>query len=202
MPSRFFNEKIFTGIIMSGKTVSKDHYGPPVGSNKALTSINTSKSHHDASSLLLRPQVPHKHSTIADVVKNPNPSTSTNRYTPLQYINIFIGPKDFTTNTSKLATLCNPSTINPQTTPATIENYINKPEILPIITLEKEWIKETPTKTIKAIFPPEFHYPPIDTTKTRTFYEFILVDIDSAEISHTPDFNGHIMYSKIKYYRL
>jgi len=31
----------------------------------------------------------------------------------------------------------NPSTINPQTTPATIKNCINKPETLPIITLEK-----------------------------------------------------------------
>jgi len=121
---------------MSGKTVSKDHYGPPLGSNKAQTSINTGKSHHDASSLLLRPQVPHK-PTVADVVKNPNPSTSTNRYTSLQYTNILIGPKDFTANTSKLATLHNPSTINPQTTPATIENYINKLETLPIITLEK-----------------------------------------------------------------
>jgi len=167
---------------MSGKTVSKDHYGLPLGSNKALTSINTGKSHHDASSLFLRPQVRHKHSTIVDVVKNPNPSASTNRYTSLQYTNILIGPKDFTANTSKLATLHNPSTINPQTTLATIENYINKPEILPIITLERQCIKEIPTKTTKAIFPPEFHYPPIDTTMTRTFYEFILVDTDFAEI--------------------
>jgi len=62
---------------MNGKTVSKDHYGSLLGSNKAPTSINTGKSHHDASSLLLRPQVPHKHSTVVDVVKNPNPSTST-----------------------------------------------------------------------------------------------------------------------------
>jgi len=68
---------------MSGKTGSKDHYGPPLGSNKAPTSINTGKSHHDASSLFLRPQVPHKHSTVLDVVKNSNSSTSTNRYTPL-----------------------------------------------------------------------------------------------------------------------
>jgi len=48
------------------------------------------------------------------------------------------------------------------------------------------------------MFPQDFHYPPIDTTKTRTFYEFILVDTDSVEISHTQDNNGHIMYSKIK----
>jgi len=59
-------------------------------------------------------------------------------------------------------------------------------------------IKETPTKTVEAIFPPDFHYPPTDTTKTCTFYEFILVDTDSVEISHTPNNNGHIMYSKIK----
>jgi len=48
------------------------------------------------------------------------------------------------------------------------------------------------------MFPQDFHYPPIDTTKTRIFYEFILVDTDSVEISHTQDNNGHIMYSKIK----
>jgi len=85
-------------------------------------------------------------------MKNLNPLISTNRYIPLQYINILIGTKDFIVNTSKLATLHNPFIINPQTTPTIIENYIKKQKILPIITLKKEWIKENPIKIVEAIF--------------------------------------------------
>jgi len=95
---------------------------------------------------------------------------------------------------SKLATLQNPLTINPQTTPNPIENYINKLEVLPIITLKKEWIGETPIKTTETIIPLEFHYTPIDINKTHTFYTFILVDTDFGEVSNTPDNNRHIVY--------
>jgi len=55
---------------MIGKTISKDHWSSLLGSNKALSFINIGKGYQDSSSLLLKPQVPHKHSTIAEVVKN------------------------------------------------------------------------------------------------------------------------------------
>jgi len=69
------------------------------------------------------------------------PTKSINFYQPIYSITIWqhsYGPKDFIVNTSKLVTLQHLLTINPQTTPNPIDNFINKPETLLIITLEKK----------------------------------------------------------------
>jgi len=183
---------------MSGKPASKEQYGPPLGSQKSNNTLLENKA---SSSISLKPQIPSQNFdiTLANILKSPTP-VHINRYTPLQYTNILVGPKDFTTTSSKLLTLTpsqNLSTQNlkPQ---SSIEEYLDKPETLPVIILEKEWIKESPHKTAKELFPTTFHHLPTDLTKTRTFYEFILVDTDSAEISHNQDKEGNIIYSKIK----
>lgn len=53
-------------------------------------------------------------------------------------------------------------------------------------------------ETLSNIFPPDFYFIPDDLLKTRTFYEFILVDTDSIEITHNPDRNdsNRIAFSK------
>ncbi|XLS44922.1 hypothetical protein HN51_001787, partial [Arachis hypogaea] len=51
----------------------------------------------------------------------------------------------------------------------------------------------------KTIFPNTFHYIPINAQKTQKFYEFILVDTRSIELTHYRDFNTkQPVYSKIK----
>jgi len=152
---------------MSGKPASKEQYGPPLGSQK---SNNTLLENKVSSSISLRPQIPSQNSdiTLANILKSPPPA-HTNRYTPLQYTNILVGPKDFTTTPSKLLNLTpsqNLSTQNlkPQ---SSMGEYIDKPETLPVIILEKEWIKESPHQTTKELFPTTFHYLPIDLTKTE-----------------------------------
>jgi len=188
---------------MSGTPKSKDQYGPPLGTYKINTQHDSLQEKNKASSSIsLRPQIPSSNITLANVVKTPTPSiaTSTKKYTPLQYTNILVGPKDFMTKPSQLVS---PS-INPEPSrpPTFMDEYLIKPDILPIITLEKEWIKENPTKTAEDLFPSTFHYHPQNVLKNRTFYEFILVDTDSAEISHTSDKEGTIIYSKIKILRI
>ncbi|RDX97481.1 Tf2-11, partial [Mucuna pruriens] len=78
------------------------------------------------------------------------------------------------------------------------DTYIEKPELLPIMTLEPYMIRENLKDLITQIFPKTFHYLTNNFSKTQRFYEFILVDTDSAEITHTRDDQGTILFSKIK----
>ncbi|RDX80910.1 Enzymatic polyprotein, partial [Mucuna pruriens] len=73
-----------------------------------------------------------------------------------------------------------------------------KPELLPIMTLEPYMIKENLKDLIAHIFPKSFHYLSNDFSKSQRFYEFILVDTDSTEITHNKDDQGNILFSKIK----
>ena len=125
---------------------------------------NTLLENKASSSISLRPQIPSQNSdiTLANILKTPTPA-HTNRYTPLQYTNILVGPKDFTTTSSKLLTLPPPQNLSTKTLKpqSSMEEYLDKPETLPI---EKEWIKENPHQTAKELFPNTFHYLPIDLT--------------------------------------
>jgi len=67
-----------------------------------------------------------------------------------------------------------------------------------ILILEKAWITPNPRQIVENLFSQDFHYLPIDICKTITFYEFILVDIESIEVSHNKDDKGNIEFSKIK----
>lgn len=57
---------------------------------------------------------------------------------------------------------------------------------------------------IQKLFPPNFQYILDSLLKTREFYEFILVDFDSAEITHTPSKNNasKIAFSKLKIFKV
>lgn len=63
--------------------------------------------------------------------------------------------------------------------------YINKTisQFDCLFYIEPEWEAPYPAQVAKKAFPEEFHYFPEDITKKQLFYEFILVDTDSREIS-------------------
>ncbi|XLU49654.1 hypothetical protein S245_044468, partial [Arachis hypogaea] len=62
-----------------------------------------------------------------------------------------------------------------------------------------EWFKKDRKILYKTIFPNTFHYIPINPQKTQKFYEFILVDTGSIELTHYRDSNTkQPVYSKIK----
>ena len=65
--------------------------------------------------------------------------------------------------------------------------------------LEKEWFKMDRRTLYKTVFPNTFHYPPTNIQKTRTFYEFILVDTGSIELTQNKDpTTKDTIFSKIK----
>lgn len=102
----------------------------------------------------------------------------------MRYQNILVTPRDLT----KTHTPTDQST----------KEYLENPGHIYAITLEKYWIASNINTIPLKIFPLDFHYIPTDPTKTRTFYEFILVDTDSVEISHTKDKENNIQFSKMK----
>ncbi|KAL4321757.1 hypothetical protein AHAS_Ahas14G0142400 [Arachis hypogaea] len=67
--------------------------------------------------------------------------------------------------------------------------YYEKPYPIKILTIEKEWFKKDRKTLYKTIFPNTFHYIPINPQKTQKFYEFILVDTGSIELTHYRDSN-------------
>ena len=56
---------------------------------------------------------------------------------------------------------------------------------------------------MSKIFPDDFNFLPDDLRKMRKFYEFILVDTKSVEITHVLDKNdsSKIAYSKLKFFK-
>ncbi|XLU66975.1 hypothetical protein S245_026028, partial [Arachis hypogaea] len=51
----------------------------------------------------------------------------------------------------------------------------------------------------KIVFPNTYHYPPTNIQKIRTFYEFILVNTGSIELTHNKDpTTKDTIFSKIK----
>ncbi|RDY05954.1 Enzymatic polyprotein, partial [Mucuna pruriens] len=78
------------------------------------------------------------------------------------------------------------------------DQYVDKPELLPIMTLESYMIKEDLKTLIAHIFLKTFNYLPNNLLKTQRFCEFILVDTYSAKITHTRDDQGNILFSNMK----
>ncbi|RDY01160.1 hypothetical protein CR513_15559, partial [Mucuna pruriens] len=75
----------------------------------------------------------------------------------------------------------------------------NKPaatlaQILKTPAPKKPWIQENPNQIAKNIFPPNTHSIPTHPSKTRLFYEFILVDTNSVEIFHNKDDHGNTLF--------
>ncbi|RDY06063.1 hypothetical protein CR513_10017, partial [Mucuna pruriens] len=173
----------------SDKQEGKIQYGPLLGSNKIEISSSSTSTGPTIPSLRPTLQNPTKpQHSLAQILKNPiprptNPLVSySNRFTPL-YFNTIAQPK------SHLIT----SILEPSN-----DTYIEKPELLPIMTLEPYMIKENLKDLIAHIFPKSFHYLSNDFSKSQRFYEFILVDTDSAEITHNKDDQGNILFSKMK----
>jgi len=130
-------------------------------------------------------------STLVEIIKTTpqtsNPLIPSNRFTPLYYQNVLVSPKDFTNRTPI-------TTDSPKSIPS--YEYLEKPESVPILILKKAWITPNPRQIVENLFPRDFHS--IDMCKTRTFYEFILVDTESIEVSHHKDDEGNIRFFKIK----
>ena len=79
-------------------------------------------------------------------------------------------------------------------TKTTLEDVVIKPEFDGPFVLE----------ICSQVYPHRFNFFLEDIKKTRQFYEFILVDIVSVEITHIPDRNNlqKIIYSKLKNFRV
>lgn len=182
------------------KANTKDQYGPLLGTPTTINTIrNTIRPPAPTTPLLApRPRQPSMTPTMASIVKSPISSNlpqyennplikSSNRFTTLQYQNTLRGPRGFTTQPSSSA----------QTK---IDNtYIEKYEDLPIMTIENSWYQtNSPKQLTQTLFPLDFHYVPHNTQKTHIYYEFLLVDTDSAEIFHNKDQDGKILFSKLK----
>nr|KYP56455.1 polyprotein [Cajanus cajan] len=76
------------------------------------------------------------------------------------------------------------------------EDYVQKDHDLDIIIVEPEWKDLSPSTLATKLFTDQHHYPPY--YHKRLFYEFILVDTDSIELTHTKDELGSIQFSKVK----
>ncbi|RDX61470.1 hypothetical protein CR513_60299, partial [Mucuna pruriens] len=164
----------------ASKLSSKDDYGPPLGSEKQKSKIQhdlplgSHKIEISSSSTSTSPTIPSlrpnyqnptksQHS-LAQILKNPiprptNPLVSySNIFTPL-YFNIICQRKPHL-----ITTIPEPSN----------DPYIEKLELLPIMTLEPYMIKENLKDLITHIFPKSFYYLSNDFSKFQRFYEFIL----------------------------
>ena len=56
--------------------------------------------------------------------------------------------------------------------------------------MEPEYWDKNPFEATNKAFPPGFHFKPTTINKTRTFYEFILIDSNSVSIKHFKDPKG------------
>ncbi|KAL4371334.1 hypothetical protein AHAS_Ahas06G0155400 [Arachis hypogaea] len=72
-----------------------------------------------------------------------------------------------------------------------------------ITALEKKWFKMDRRTLYKTIFPNTFHYLSISIQKIQIFYEFILVDTGSIELTHNKDpTTKDVIYSEIKIFKV
>ena len=77
--------------------------------------------------------------------------------------------------------------------------YIENPELLSICIIEKSWQQESSRQTTQNIFPSNFEYLLTHFQKTRQFYEFVLIDTDSIELSHKMNVEDNkITFSQVK----
>lgn len=80
--------------------------------------------------------------------------------------------------------------------------FVRKPYKLPLFTLEPDYCQDNGSllQTIAKRYPPKFHYEPKAPEKSRNFYEFILVDTESTDLTHQYEANDptKITFSKFK----
>ena len=82
--------------------------------------------------------------------------------------------------------------------------YIKKPKTLEIAFIEPEFNDEEIPKILPYIFPQGVNFNSNNPLKTSQFYEFILVDTDSVEITHNTNKNNpqRIAFSKYQILRV
>lgn len=154
---------------MSKNQITSNDYGPPLDQNKLSVKASSSKP-------VTMSQVVKSNPITTITGKSSNIMTQ-NRYTTIQPIT----PSDLFTK------------------PTFETQYKEKPEAHAIIPIERDWFQIDRKIMYKNIFPKPFHYVPNDLRKTQKFYEFILVDTESIELSHTKNpTTGEISFSKIK----
>ena len=84
-----------------------------------------------------------------------------------------------------------------------IKSYFQKQLVINEPIIKPEFQGLNPEETIPKMFPEGFNFILEDLRKTRTFYEFILVDTKSLEITHVQDKKdpSRIAYSKLKIFK-
>ncbi|KAH1242233.1 hypothetical protein GmHk_07G019604 [Glycine max] len=78
-------------------------------------------------------------------------------------------------------------------TPKSTNTYIYKNKFSTVLQMEPEYWDKNPFKAIAKAFPLGFHFKPTAINKTRTFYEFILIDSNSVSIKHFKDPNDPLL---------
>lgn len=103
-------------------------------------------------------------------------------------------------NPSSYSQIVRPKVFQPR---PPINGYFTKTTMVDL-TIEPEFDGPSVHEVCDQIFPHGFNFLPEDLSKTRTFYEYILVDSKSAEITHVPDKNdpSKIIYSKLRIFRV
>ena len=62
-----------------------------------------------------------------------------------------------------------------------------------IICIKSSWSSSKHQRHLLLQFPPSFHFKPIASSKTRTFYKFILIDSNSVSIKYFKDQNDPLL---------
>ncbi|KAI5396493.1 hypothetical protein KIW84_062637 [Lathyrus oleraceus] len=168
---------------MSKKSVDpRDDYGPPVKGQK------------DKEIILGSPSFISK--VTSPITATPLTTIKPTLLTPLAFTSQITSPLSIQKNHPfKLAYYTPPSSL-PKST------FITKDLSIPILPLETLYCPPNSSllQNISRIFPPGFYFIPKDQTKTRKFYEFILVDSESITLTHQTDLSdkSKIKFSKFK----
>ena len=121
-------------------------------------------------------------------------------FSPLQPSKSFIQASKSTSKSISVQSQSNLSTISILTSSSFLPNSQNvrKPKTLEIAFIEPKFNFEEIPKILSYIFPRWVNFNSNDPLKTHPFYEFILVDTSSVEITHNIDKNNpqRIAFSK------
>ncbi|KAI5400404.1 hypothetical protein KIW84_065336 [Lathyrus oleraceus] len=168
---------------MSKKSVDpKDDYGPPIKDQK------------DKEIILGSPSFISK--VTSPITATPLATIKPTLLTPLAFTSQITSPLSIQKN--------HPSTLAYYTPPSSLpkSTFITKDLSIPILPLETLYCPPNSSllQNISRIFPPGFYFIPKDQTKTRKFYEFILVDSESITLTHQtdPSDKSKIKFSKFK----
>ncbi|KAH1043106.1 hypothetical protein GYH30_025111 [Glycine max] len=78
-------------------------------------------------------------------------------------------------------------------TPKSSNSYIYENKFSTVLQIEPDYWDKNPFKATAKAFPLGFHFKPTTNNKTRTFYEFILIDSNSVSIKHFKDPNDPLL---------